>query len=150
MSHVANVEMEIKDLEALEVACKKLGLTFIRGQKKYKWYGKFMDDWHTKDAAAQNGFDPETFGHCEHVIKVPNSDYEIGIVKNPNGTGYIPLFDKFGDHGKAIEDRLGGLQLTKLKNEYTVAVATRQLVRQGYRVRRTERSGRITIRGERS
>lgn len=151
MSHVANVEVEVKDLTLLEIACKKLGLTLVRNQNTYEWYGKWMDDWHTKDAAVTNGYDTKDFGKCEHAIKVPNSDYEIGVVKNPNGTGYRLIFDAYdngsGKQGKAISERLGGMHLPKLKNEYACAVTTQQLNQQGFRVTRTSRAGKIFLKG---
>ena len=42
MSHVANVEVSINDLSALQSACAVLGLHFKHGQCTYKWFGKFL------------------------------------------------------------------------------------------------------------
>jgi hypothetical protein len=41
MSHVAVVEMKIKNLDILEKVCKKLKLEFKRGQKSYRWFQRF-------------------------------------------------------------------------------------------------------------
>jgi len=34
MSHLAKIELEIKDIQVLKKACKRLGLKFTEGQKK--------------------------------------------------------------------------------------------------------------------
>ena len=128
MSHVAKVEVEIKDLTALETACNKLGVTLERGQKT--WVSYYGTD------------------QCEHAITVPNSDYSVGVIKNENGTGFHLKFDSWGKHGRGITERVGDGCL-KLSNEYSATVATRQLVKQGFRVRRSMQAGRIVLKGER-
>lgn len=134
MSHVANVEIEIKDLNALETACKKLGVVLKRGQKTWNsFYGQRQ----------------EQYGRGEHAITVPDSAYEIGVIKNANGSGFHLAFDSWSKQGNAITARLGA-GLTRLKNEYTATIATRQLQRQGFSVRRTMKNGRIQLVGERS
>ena len=147
MSHVANVDVEINSLTSLEQACKNLGLKFKKGQKTYKWYGKFMNDWHTQDAAVNNGYDPETFGKCEHAISVPNAEYEVGVVLSKGSKSYRLIYDTFGN-GKEIARQLGGVHLPILKREYAVAVATKQLAMKGYGVSRTvTKDGQIKITG---
>ena len=148
MSHVANVEVEINDISALRSACEKLGLQFKEGQRHHRWYGKFVNAWHTPDAAVENGYDPETFGSCAHAIEVPGSEYDIGVVENPHGTGYRLLFDAFGREGRAIPKRLGGTGLTRLRTEYGATRATRHLQRKGYRaVRRVMTDGTVKLTG---
>ena len=136
MSHVANVEVEVQDLDVLKRACDTLGLEFREGQKTWKWYGKFMNDYHGKDAAITQGFDPKQFGKGEHAIRVPGSDYEIGVIKNKTGNGYHLMFDFYGS-GRNIVKQLGGTSLPKLKAEYSATVSARQLRRKGFRVTRT-------------
>jgi len=152
MSHVANVEVEINDLASLKVACHQLGVEFREGQKSYEWYGEFLNDWNSKNAAVNNGYDSSTFGTCEHAIHIPGVNYEVGVVKNPNGTGYRLQYDSWGgggSEGKAIQNKLGGMHLSKMKTEYSAAVATKFLQRQGYRgvVRRVLANGKIQIKG---
>src|SRR6266576_2837582 len=88
MSHAATVEIELKDLESLAKAAEQLGLEFRQGQKTYKWYGRWVDDYHGEDAAYKNGIKPEEYGKCEHALRVKGNDsaYEVGVVKKPNGT----------------------------------------------------------------
>ena len=148
MSHVANVEVEINDLTALKTACGKLGLEFVQGQTTYKWFDRYLADSNVGRQTVRDGFRPEDFGKCEHAIKVPDSNYEVGVVKNPTGNGYRLIYDEYGSQGRAITKRLGGTQLTKLKTEYGVARATRHLRRNGYRVvRRVLANGTVKLTG---
>jgi hypothetical protein len=148
MSHVANVEVEINDLTALKTACDKLGIEFVQGQTTYKWFDKYLADSDIGRQTVRDGFKPEDFGTCEHAIRVPGSNYEVGVVKNPTGNGYRLIYDEYGSQGQAITKRLGGTQLTKLKTEYGVARATRHLRRNGYRVvRRVLANGTVKLTG---
>jgi len=148
MSHVANVEVEINDLTALKTACGKLGLTFLEGKRTYKWFDRYLADSDVGRQTVEDGFKPEDFGKGEHAIKVPGSEYEVGVVKNPTGNGYRLIYDEYGSQGQAITKRLGGRQLTKLKTEYGVARATRHLQRSGYRVvRRVLANGTVKLTG---
>ena len=44
MSHLAKIELEIKDLKSLEKACARMGFQFMRDQKTHAWYGQFVGD----------------------------------------------------------------------------------------------------------
>ena len=148
MSHVANVEVVIQDLKALQSACAELGLHFKHGQKKYEWFDQYLADSDVGRQTVRDGFDPETFGKCEHAIGVPGSRYEIGVVKNPNGVGYRLIYDAYGHNGRRISERLGGTQLPKLKTEYGAFKAKQHLQRSGYRVvRRVLANGQVKLTG---
>jgi len=122
MSHVISVNVVIADLAALERACKELGLQFLKNQKTHRWYGRWVNDYNRADAAyIQSGIKPEDYGKCEHAIGVPGSGYDIGVYKNPKGTGYVLAFDNYGT-GKFIVNRLGS-GLEKLKQSYAVCRA---------------------------
>ena len=127
MSHIADVRMEIKDLDALRSAVEALGGKLVLGQKTHRWFGKFLNDWNS-DRAAVNRRDSNTFGTCEHAITFKGIDYEIGVVKD--GESYELIYDTYGG---ALEQKLG-VGLPKLKQGYGVEVTKRQLSRQGYRV----------------
>jgi hypothetical protein len=86
MSHISKIELEIRDLDALEKACKVLGFAFIEGQQSYRWYGEFINDYPLPD-----GMTKEQLGTCDHAIRVPGASYEIGV-------------KKFGDHYKLLYD----------------------------------------------
>ena len=134
MSHIADVQMQIKDLDALRAAVESLGGKLVLGQKTHQWFGRFMNDW-SSERAAVNRRDSSTFGTCEHAIKFPHINYEIGLVKGADG--FELIYDTYGrdrtHDGSKLEAKLG-VGLTKLKQAYGVEVTRRQLSRQGYRV----------------
>lgn len=140
MSHVADVDLTILDLDALERACAELGLELVRGQHTYKWYGTWVNDYSDPErAAAVRGFNPQDFGKCEHAIRRAGhkeGDYEIGLVARPDGTpGYSVLYDNFGS-GRYFATKLAGAGLPELKDEYGAQVATRYWTQKGYHVKR--------------
>jgi len=128
--------------------CAELGLTFHENQKTYKWYGTWVNDFHGQDAAYRHGIKTEDYGKCEHAISVPGSQYQIGLHKNPNGPGLVPVFDFYGS-GHNIQALLGGGG-EKLKQVYGVHAATRAAKKKGWFVTRTpiKNNGiKLTIRG---
>ena len=137
MSHVVTVNIVIKDLDALEKACKKLGLKLNHGQKTHKWYGRWVNDYNATNAAYKNGIKPEQFGHCEHAISIPNNKaaYEIGLVENPDKEtgGYVLLYD-FWNGGNGMSAKVGGDNMAKLLTEYTIEAETAIAQSLGYSV----------------
>lgn len=101
LSHVAGILAEIDNLDALQAACKELDLEFVHGQKTYRWFGQWVNDYHGQDAAYKQGIDPSQYGKCDHVIKVPGAGYDIGVVKQPNGK-YKMIYDFYGQGQKII------------------------------------------------
>lgn len=106
MSHVVTINTELKDLTAIELACKRIGWTFVPNQRTYKWYGQWVDDsplphdlFSDEERLRVNElpklnrqkYMTNLLGQCDHVIRVPGADYEIGLVKR--GDRYIPVFD---------------------------------------------------------
>ena len=65
MSHISKIELQVNDLSILGSACSRLGLELIRSKTSFKWYGK--------DAP------------CAHAIRVPQADYEIGVIDRDGG-----------------------------------------------------------------
>jgi len=142
MSHVAEVELHVTDLEALKDACSALGMQFIENQKTHRWYGVYMGD-----SILPAGFTPDELGKCDHAIAVPDNPraYEIGVTRRRDGKpGYALYYDNwYGGYG--LEEK-AGVNACKLKQEYAAQVAGRQLTQQGYRVRRTiTQEGRIRL-----
>lgn len=121
MSHVTAVKVQIKDLAALKAACKAIGLEFREGQRTYKWYGRWMNDYSAQDAAFQQGIDPKTYGTCDHAIAVPGNKqaYEIGVVNR--GDHHAMVWD-FWNGGLGLEAAVGhGAE--RLIEAYTTEVA---------------------------
>lgn len=112
MSHITTVQTLIKDLDALDDACKDLGATLHRGYDTFNWYR-----------------DPRK---CDHMISVPGIHYQVGLVRKPGTDGYEPLYDDFGNgdnprhDGKKLISHLGK-GLVNLLNHYGSQVAMRQI-----------------------
>ena len=132
MSHVATIDIEIEDLESLKKACSENGLTFLEGQKKYKWYGRWVNDYHGTDAAYKHGIDPKDYGKCEHAIQVKKGSYEIGVARNKKGK-LVLIWDFFGG---AIE-KACGKDCHKLYESYTKHVTVKKLKKKGYYLAKT-------------
>lgn len=138
-SHVATIDCEIRDLDALEIACRRLGLEFRHGQQTYRWFGEFVGD-----APLPKGMTAEDLGKCDHAIAVPDNDraYEIGVRQNEDGT-YTLAWDFFNG-GYGLETIVGGRDSKKLVAEYSVAVAENAAKVQGWLCERTVDGG-LTI-----
>ena len=143
MSHVAKIEIEIKDLGALRSAAEKIGMELVEGQKAYRWYGRSVGDTKLPD-----GFTAAELGTCEHALRVKGnpSAYEIGVVaRRDGGAGYTLLWDSWAG-GYGLVEKVGA-KAEKLKQAYGVAVATRVALRAGYRVvgTMTRADGRVEL-----
>lgn len=135
MSHVVSIKTELRDLDAVEAACKELGLTLKRGQKSIKWYGRWVNDYDAADAAYKLGIKTEDYGKSDHAITVPGSGYEVGLLRNPATGGYKLYFDFYGHNGQAIQKAIGqnGEKLVQL---YATHKATSDLRKKGMIVQR--------------
>ena len=107
MSHFEiNTELKVYSLICLERAAKALGLQLNVGQETWKWYGKWVDDFHGETAAYKNGIETKDYGKCLHAIVDPLTPdgYEIGLVANPAEKvgGLLPVLDTFGSKGAHI------------------------------------------------
>jgi len=142
MSHVATVELEIKDLGALEIAANRLGLELCRYQTTYRWFGTSVGDYPLPE-----GFTAEDLGKCEHALRVhgvadraaAGAPYEIGVVRRRDGKeGFLLMWD-FWAGGLGLQERVGA-GCNKLKVEYARAVAVKQAQAAGFRVNEHRRA----------
>ena len=124
MSHVAKIELEITDLDALKAACQRLGLEFRCGKRTYTWYGEYMGDHPLPE-----GLSVQDLGKCDHAIHVPGASYEVGVVKR-NGR-YLLLWDFW--HAGGLEHVLGR-NAGRLKQAYAIERTRREALRKGYRI----------------
>lgn len=130
MSHVTDVRLRIKDVDALKEAAQACGLEFREGQRTYAWWGSYLGD------SRQFGpHDPKQFGKCEHALREPGTSprdgsagpWEIGVVPAPKGEeGFDLLYDQFGAAGQRLTN-LVGANANRLRREYSAAVATRRV-----------------------
>jgi hypothetical protein len=131
MSHVAPIELEVNDLDAIEEAAEILGGNLVRDQKTYRWYGR-----HVGDYPLPAGFTHEDLGKCDHAINFPGKTlrgYEVGVVKR-NGK-YVLLWDFFD---KGLLHHLGQ-GAVRLKNAY----AERRTLREAQRKRKSVKKERL-------
>jgi hypothetical protein len=131
MSHVAKIEVEIKDLEALAAAAKRLGGELVK-QSTYTWYGHSVGDYPLPE-----GFTAADLGRCEHAIRFPGAKYEVGVVKRRDGRpGYTLLWD-FWQGGYGLTAAIGD-KGQRISQAYGVEAATRAARRQGNSVTETQ------------
>jgi hypothetical protein len=142
LSHVATIDVHVTSLEALKRACNHLGLQLRLGQKTYTWFGRWINDYGQNDAAYKHGIKPEDYGKCEHAITNPRdpSGYEIGLHKNPNGPGWIPVVDFWGASTNPSHiANLAGHKCERLVQEYSTQLAmmnAQHLTAEGYQLQR--------------
>lgn len=140
MSHVATVELEVRDLGALAEACRSIGLEFVADQHEYRWFGG--------DYPLPDGFTADELGKCEHAIRIPGKGqaYEIGVVRRRDGRPGFSLLWDFYARGFGLEDVVGK-DCRNLRRAYAATVAKRQAMAQGFQVHQTVRAdGSIQMR----
>jgi hypothetical protein len=153
MSHIAQIELEIRDLDALAAACETLGLELVRNQKTYRCWGtgKNMGVLESQEQSSlqrgqgklmPTGFALADMGKCDHAIRVKNSDqhtYEIGLAARRDGrSGYLMLWDAGMQAAARLVKNVGGEKAELLCQGYAVEVAMRIAKRQGFRVVKKE------------
>lgn len=149
MSHVATVEIEVRDLDVLRRACKRIGLEFVTDQKTYRWWGTPQSD----QGALPHGFTVDDLGRCDHAVRVPqdhpaskmdameySKPYEIGVCRRRDGKpGFVLMIDPFcGGMGLLS---IAGDACVNLKRAYAIEAARKQAAAQGYRVQEQQQAG---------
>lgn len=139
MSHLTSGAIIIKDLDvARELFTThpkfKSKCKWKEGQKTHRWYGRWANDYGSDDAAYKRyKIDPADYGKCDHAIEVEGSQYDIGLVKLKDGSGYALVWD-FWSTGKRINDVIGA-QAQHFLHEYNLAVTRKQAKQNGYAVK---------------
>jgi hypothetical protein len=138
MSHIAKIELEITDLATLKLACERLGLEFMEKQTTYSWYGTLIGD-----TPLPEGITTSDLGKCDHAIRVPGAQYEIGIVKRDRK--YILLWDFW--HQGGLEQKLGK-NAGRLKQAYTIERVRKEGRLKGHRIceQKTDKGIRLVLR----
>lgn len=122
MSHISKIELQVKDLSILVTACARLGLELIKAKKSFKWYEKEAP--------------------CDHAIRVPQAEYEIGVIDQ---SGLYELNCDFYDRNlERVIGKNGGL----LKQAYAVEKTVIEARRKGYSILelKTENGIRLHVR----
>ena len=147
MSHVATVDLAIKDLACLKKAAENLGLEYRQNQKNYKWFGRWVNDYHGENAAHRHGIKTEDYGKCDHAIGIPNNKaaYEIGVVKSKTKEGEHTLIWDFWGQGQGLQSYVGD-GCGKLCQQYSKEVATKKAMEMGYTIsQKTQEDGSIVL-----
>jgi len=138
MSHVSALKVRVKNLDALKMAASELGLEFVEGQKHFKWYGRWLNDWHGQSAAYKHGIDPSRYGTCDHAIRLKDAAdkaYEVGVVAMPDGT-YVLCWDNW-QGGFGLADKIG-TDGEKLMQSYVKHAVVIKAAKKGYKVTNIE------------
>ena len=115
MSHASTVSLKIDNLECLKRACTQLNLKFMENQHSYIMY-----------------FGPKP---CEHAIKVPGAQYEVGLTKTEDGKFQLVAdFYSSGGLPKTI-----GNNASKIVQYYTAERVKLEL---------RKKSGKVSFRGQ--
>lgn len=116
MSHISTIRTQITDLEALDEACRELGLELRREQTTHKTYGGQQND-------------------CDAAIVLPGraGAYEIGLVLGADGKTYEINHDEWQGAGGMVE--AAGRGCRRLLIEYGRAKTKRIAKAKGYSYR---------------
>jgi len=138
MSHISKIELEITDLATLRQACERLQLQFMENQTTYSWYGTSIGD-----TPLPEGITASDLGKCDHAIRVPGAQYEIGIVKRDRK--YILLWDSW--HQGGLEQKLGK-NAGRLKQAYGSEKVRKEARLKGHRIceQKTNQGIRLVLR----
>jgi hypothetical protein len=110
LSHVTTVQVAIKDVQALADATKELGGTLHLGKTRWTNY--------------------QGSGECAHAISLPGASYEVGVIKQSDGTFRLG-FDFY--RNPALESAFGK-NCGKLTQYYAKHATTREFRKRGYSV----------------
>jgi len=135
MSHISRIELDIKDLQSLKEACKRLGFEFRKNQQSYLWYGRWVGD-----SPLPEGITEDQLGKCDHAIKVPGAQYEVGVVRK--GHSFILLYDEWVKGG--LKTKLG-VNAGLLKQAYTIETLRKEARQKNYRFHETKMKKQIRV-----
>jgi hypothetical protein len=124
MSHTEVIDLEVTDLKTLTNTAKRLGGKLILNQKSYKWYGRFMNDYPLPEGMTSNDL-----GKCEHAIKFPGINYEVGVVKSKQQKGAYELMWDFYDRG--LKQKMGGKKGIAFIQHYTMEKTKQAVTEKG-------------------
>ena len=82
----------------------------------------------------------DQLGKCDHAIKVPGAQYEVGVVRK--GNGYILLYDDWIKGG--LRKKLG-VNAGLLKQAYTIETLRKEARQKNYRFHETKMKKQIRV-----
>lgn len=129
ISHVAEISIEIRNLDDLATACERIGCELVLGQKTYRWYGRSVGDY-----PLPQGRTVKDLGKCEHAIRVKKAGpqtYEVGVCKKADGSWGLEWDFYAGGYGLQAKVGDGAEELVK---SYAASAAMRAARKLGYKV----------------
>jgi hypothetical protein len=117
MSHNEIIDLEVTDLKTLENTAKRMKGELILNAKTYKWYGRNVGDYPLPE-----GINVADLGKCEHKIKFPGINYEVGVIKSRTQAGAYELLWDFYD--SQLKEKMGGSKAVAFKQHYTMEKET--------------------------
>lgn len=146
MSHVVAIGpvFQEEDLPELKRLVEEQGAQWKEGQKSYRWYGRWMNDYSGEDAAYNQGVAAETYGRCEHAISIPGATYEVGIVRTDKGLKLS--FDNWSSGGLSPTS-VAGQKALALAQGMSVHLVKKQAKRLGFSMSaaKTRTDGKVEI-----
>lgn len=124
MSHVVEAPVRITDLTALSLAAAELGGKLVEGVTSYVWYGRWVGD-----SPMPQGMTKDDLGKCDHVIRFPGIQYEVGVRKQVDGS-YSLTYDWW--HSGGLKNKLG-TEAGPLAQSYAKHKTLREVQRLGGR-----------------
>jgi hypothetical protein len=124
MSHNEIIDLEVTDLKTLTNTCKRMGGELKLNQKTYKWFGRNMGDYPLPE-----GISESELGNCEHAIKFPGINYEVGVIKSKTSKGAYSLLWDFFD--SSLKRKMGGEKAIDFIQHYTMEKATQAATSKG-------------------
>lgn len=135
----------MSSLDGIKAACKRLGWKFVEGQRKFKWYGTWVDDSPIPEGmfsesetirlrhaskAERTAAMTAAMSRCDHAIIVPGASYEVGVVRKGNGWGLA--WDWYAPGG--LLPKMGGKNGGLFLQAYALEQARRAAIKQGFKV----------------
>jgi hypothetical protein len=124
MSHNEVIDLEVTDLKTLTNTAKRLGGELKLNQKSYKWYGRNVGDYPLPE-----GIQVSDLGKCEHAIKFPGINYEVGVIKSKTQKGAYELLWDFYDRG--LKEKMGGKKAVAFIQHYTMEKVSQAAMEKG-------------------
>jgi len=113
MSHNEIIELEVTDLKTLANTAKRLGGQLLLNAKTYEWFGRNVGDYPLPE-----GIEVKDLGKCEHKIKFPGINYEVGVIKSKTQKGAYSLLWDFFDG--SLKNKMGGSKAITFIQHYTM------------------------------
>lgn len=159
MSHVTQSKHRFHHLSDMEAAAKRLGGELIRDQHTYRMFSSgFVDDstdWKSmfepaeaERIARMSRSDRvkvinQAMSHADHVIKFPGCRYDVGVVKQQDGS-FALRWDYYGEGG--LNRYLGNKEANLFAQAYTIEASKRAARIKGYVTREKKlSSGQIEL-----